>query len=105
MPKVTGLDGVVAADTDMSLVDGENGYLVYRGHWAKDLAVQHDYEEVVYLLMNGELPGTAELGAFKARLAGKRELAPHVRAVIDLLPRDSDMMSVLRTAVSAMGTG
>lgn len=104
MPKVTGLDGVVAADTDMSLVDGENGYLVYRGYWAKDLAIHHDYEEVVYLLMKGELPGEAELGAFKARLAGKRELAPHVRAVIDLLPQDSDMMSVLRTAVSAMGT-
>lgn len=104
MPKVTGLDGVVAADTLLSLVDGENGHLVYRGHWAKDLAVHHDYEEVVYLLFRGKLPNESELKEFKAQLAGKREMPAHVRAVIDLLPKDADMMSVLRTAVSAMGT-
>jgi len=105
MPKVTGLDGVIAGETDLSLVDGEKGYLVYRGHWAKDLAVNNDFEEVVHLLIYGHLPNASELAALKEQLVGKRELPPHVRAVIDLLPESSDMMSVLRTAISSMGTG
>lgn len=105
MPKVTGLDGVVAAETELSLVDGENGHLVYRGYWAKDLAVHHDYEAVVHLLLYGQLPDDTELAELNSKLQAKREIAPHVRAIIDLLPADSDMMSVLRTAISAMGTG
>ena len=104
MAKVTGLEGVVAAETELSLVDGEKGMLVYRGFPAKDLAVNRDFEEVAYLLLKGELPDAEELKEWKSRLAGKREMPPHVRSIIDVLPADSEMMSVLRTAVSAMGT-
>lgn len=101
---VTGLEGVNIAETELGLVDGENGRLVYRGYWAKELALSHDYEAVVYLLLYGKLPNEEELASFKNTMASKRTMPEYVKQIIDLLPADMDMMSVLRTAVSAMGT-
>lgn len=104
MVSVTGLEGVKVAETMLGLVDGENGNLVYNGHWAKKLALTHDYEAVVYLLLYGKLPTDVELADFVQAMASKRELSSYVKQIIDLLPADMEMMSVLRTAVSAMGT-
>lgn len=104
MVSVTGLEGVNVAQTELGLVDGEKGNLVYRGYWAKDLALNYDYEAVVYLLLYGKLPDEQELQQFKQAMASRRELPSHVKQIIDLLPADMEMMSVLRTAVSAMGT-
>lgn len=104
MISVTGLEGVKVAETELGLVDGENGNLVYHGYWAKKLALSHDYEAVVYLLLYKKLPNDEELDAFRKTMASKREISDYVKKVIDLLPADMEMMSVLRTAVSAMGT-
>ncbi len=104
MVSVTGLDGVKVAETELSLVDGENGNLVYRGYWAKELALSHDYEAVVYLLLYGKLPNEEEFQSFRNKMASQREIPSYVKNIIDLLPADMDMMSVLRTGVSAMGT-
>ncbi len=104
MPSVTGLDGVHVAETELSLVDGERGFLVYRGHWAKDLALQYNYEAVVHLLLRGSLPNAEQLSALKTQLTAGRAMSPHVQSVIDMLPGNMDMMAVLRTAISAMGT-
>lgn len=103
MLKVTGLEGVIAAETSLSLVDGEKGHLVYRGHWVKDLALQCQFEEAAYLLWYGTWPTAKQLQSFNAELKSKRMLPNHVRDVLDVLPPDTNMMSVLRTAVSAMG--
>ena len=51
-----GLEGVAAAETKISLVDGERGRLIYRGHRAEDLARTRSPEEVAFLLWNGTLP-------------------------------------------------
>ncbi|TBL80375.1 citrate synthase/methylcitrate synthase [Paenibacillus thalictri] len=104
MPKVTGLEGIVAAETDISLVDGIQGHLIYRGYWAKDLAVQKSYEEVAYLLWFGRLPDAAEASGFQAKLAQLRELPAHLKLIIDSLPGTIPMMSVLQTAVAALAT-
>lgn len=103
MAKVTGLEGVVAADTDISLVDGEKGHLVYRGYWAKELAVSRSYEEVAFLLWNGWLPNEEELAQLTSRLAKQRTLPDFLRGILDLLPASTPMMSVLQTAVAALG--
>lgn len=103
MAKVTGLEGVVAAETNISLVDGEKGHLVYRGHWAKDLAMQLSFEEAAYLLWHGELPRQKDLLNLRAQMAVLRELPDHTKAIIDLLPADMPMMSVLITTVSSLG--
>ncbi|MFT4417245.1 citrate/2-methylcitrate synthase [Fredinandcohnia humi] len=103
MAKVTGLEGIIAAETEISLVDGENGHLVYRGHWAKDLAIHYTFEECAYLLITGKLPSEQELHDFKNELQRHRDIPDHVRVIIDHLPLSMDMMSVLRTSVSALG--
>lgn len=104
MASVTGLDGIVAAETELSLVDGQNGILVYRGYEAKELALHNSFEEVAYLLWHGELPSTEALSASLQLWAEQRSIPAELKAVLDLLPKESDMMSVLRTATSVLGT-
>jgi citrate synthase len=98
-----GLKDIIVAETALSHVDGEKGHLVYRGHWAKELALSRTFEEVAHLLWYGRLPGEEELARFQSRLAAERSLPSRMKAVIDSLPETMDLMSVLRTAVSAMG--
>ncbi|WP_035299263.1 citrate synthase/methylcitrate synthase [Brevibacillus thermoruber] len=99
-----GLEGIAVAETDLSLVDGLNGLLVYRGHWARDLAINHTFEEVAHLLWYGHLPNEQELAELKGKLKANRELPAHVKNILDLIPADVDMMSVLRTGVSILGS-
>ena len=67
---VPGLEGIVAAQTAISLVDGANGRLVYRGYVIADLAEQMSFEEVAHLLWYARLPTRAELDALTLELAG-----------------------------------
>lgn len=97
----SGLAGVVASATHVGLVDGERGRLVYRGYWAQELAVQYTFEHVAYLLWFGNLPNDDELLELRKNMAELRTLPEHVKQIIDVLPADVDMMSVLRTAISA----
>ncbi|MFK7694656.1 citrate synthase [Paenibacillus sp. HJGM_3] len=98
-----GLEGIVAAETSISLVDGAQGRLIFRGHRAQDLAVRRTFEEVAHLLWYGTLPGADTLAAFTGSMKEARTLPASVRLVLDALPADAPMMSVLRTAVSAIG--
>lgn len=77
-----GLDGIVAAATRLSHVDGLAGELVIAGFPAEEIAPRATFEEMVYLLWNDRLPDTGELRVFAQRLAGNRDLAP---ATLDLL--------------------
>ncbi|WP_132944894.1 citrate synthase/methylcitrate synthase [Tumebacillus sp. BK434] len=99
-----GLENVVVAQTDLSLVDGENGLLVYRNHWARDLALHHTFEEVAHLLWYGHLPSAEEAKALHDKLAAERELPAFVKAALDAIPADTEMMSALRTGISLLGT-
>jgi citrate synthase len=98
-----GLDDVVAAQTAMSKVDGENGILIYRGYAINELAETATFEEVAHLLWVGHLPTTAELRSLKDNLASQRELPAAVLTAIQALPTTTEPMDVLRTAVSTYG--
>ncbi len=100
---VPGLEGIVAAQTAISLVDGENGRLVYRGYVIADLAEQMSFEEVAHLLWHGRLPTRPELDALTLELAGSRALTPAAAATLDAMPKDTDPMDVLRSVVSVQG--
>jgi len=67
-----GLDGVVAAETALSLVDGERGELVIAGFSVAELALNATFEETAYLLWHGELPDASALAAFRSDLAQRR---------------------------------
>jgi citrate synthase len=97
-----GLVGVVAAQTALSSVDGQNGLLTYRGINIHDLAGKASYEEVAYLLFYGKLPTAAELAAFQKELAANRRLPKAVVEHILGAPKKATPMDVLRTAVSML---
>ena len=101
--KAPGLKGVIAVDSDLTFIDGQNGDLVYRGYSIGDLAEQAAYEEVVFLLWNGHLPTQDELDAFSADLRAARELPDAVLDLLATIPAEAHPMAVLRTAVSALG--
>ena len=98
-----GLAGVVVDTTAISSVNPETNSLLYRGYPVQELAASCSFEEVAYLLWNGELPTDDELVAFEALERGQRALAPNVRNAIDGIPTTAHPMDVLRTAVSVIG--
>ena len=69
---VPGLEGIVAAQTEISLVDGANGQLVYRGYVIADLAEDISFEEVAHLFWYGSLPSRAQLDGLAAQLSSVR---------------------------------
>ena len=98
-----GLEGVLAARTVISMVDGQNGRLVYRGYVIADLAEDMSYEEVVYLLWHGELPTRGQLDEISEKLRSHRNLNSAAQAALKALAPDTHPMDVLRTVVSAQG--
>ncbi|HYU35309.1 MAG TPA: citrate synthase/methylcitrate synthase [Thermoanaerobaculia bacterium] len=98
-----GLEGVVAATTRLSSVDGEAGVLLLAGFPVEEVAPRATFEEMTWLLWHGELPKAADLTAFTRRLAAKRSLAP---ATLDLLrsaaARKVGAMDALRMAAGTL---
>ena len=102
-PNKGGLEGIVAASTSLSKVEGTAGRLIYRGYNIHDLARTTSFEEVAHLLWFGHLPNTIELADLKAQLVAQRTLPEAVVQVIRALPTTAEPMDVLRTATSAWG--
>src|SRR4029077_1342092 len=100
---VPGLEGIVAAQTAISMVDGANGRLVYRGYVIADLAEEMSFEEVAFLLWYGHLPTRVELDGLTKELTASRALTQAATTALDALPTDTDPMDVLRSVVSVQG--
>ena len=96
-----GLAGVVAGETEICWVDPNAG-LMYRGYDIHALAEQASFEEVAYLLLNGELPTFGQLGQFCQEIARQREVPGPVLKMLRLLPPNTHPMDMLRTGVSMM---
>ena len=103
--KSGGLQGVVAAQSEVCFIDGDAGRLVYRGYEIGDLVEHTSFEEVAYLLWDGRLPTKAELATLKQQLAASMSLPAHVMNVLKALPATTQPMDALRTAVSALASG
>ncbi|BCL82561.1 citrate synthase 1 [Ktedonobacteria bacterium brp13] len=98
-----GLEGIVAAITAISLVDGTAGRLIYRGYNIHDLATTSTFEEVAHLLWFGHLPNQQELSDLHEKFVAQRDVPEYVLQVIRGLPTNTDPMDALRTAASAWG--
>ncbi len=98
-----GLAGVVVDYTSVSKVNPDTNSLLYRGYPVQELAARCSFEEVAYLLWNGELPTRDQLAEFTARERAGRALDPVVKQVVDALPETAHPMDVCRTAASVMG--
>lgn len=97
-----GLGGVIAGSSKICEVNGEKGELFYWGYNIHDL-VNANFEEIVFLLWNGELPARSRLENFSSRLRQKLSLQSELRDLLKLFPPNASPMAVLRTAVSGLG--
>lgn len=98
-----GLQDVVAGQSSICFIDGQEGRLLYRGYDIRDLAAKSTYEETAFLLWNGHLPTQAELQTFSTEFASKRPVPKGVLSMIASLPQDCDSMDALRLGVAALG--
>ncbi len=98
-----GLEGVLVAESEMSDIDGEAGRLVYRGYDIEDLARETTYEEVLYLLWNGDLPDREAHEAFADAMSTERAVDDRVLDTLAALAdADERPMAALRTGVSML---
>ncbi len=98
----TGLEGVVAAPSEICFIDGVAGRLVYRGYEIADLVENVGFEETAYLLWDAKLPNRSELDQLKSQLSMDAALPPHTLAILKALPAKTETMDALRTAVSSL---
>lgn len=100
-----GLEGVVAAQSAICFIDGEQGILSYRGYDINELAPSATFEEVVFLLWEGHLPTKDELAELDGQLRRNRELPPLALKVLKSVAKAMGPMDALRTTVSALAAG
>src|SRR3954447_2065407 len=96
-----GLAGVVAGETEICWVDPNAG-LMYRGYDIHEMAEKANFEEVAYLLLNGELPNQEQLLEFSQQIAKERAVPKEVLEVLRLMPKNTHPMDMLRTGVSML---
>ncbi|MBZ5726064.1 MAG: citrate synthase/methylcitrate synthase [Acidobacteriia bacterium] len=101
-----GLEGIVAAATRLSHVDGEAGQLILAGYAVEDLAPHASFEEVAYLFLHGRVPAPAERAAFAQDLARRRALPPAVIEVLrEAAAAQTPPMDALRMAAAILSLG
>ena len=100
----TGLSGVVAGNSSICLCSSEEEELLYRGYSVEDLVEHSSFEETAWLLLRGSLPSEEELESYRASLAELRYLPEPLKRVLKELPSEANMMDVLRSGCSALGS-
>ncbi len=98
-----GLMGVTVDETAISKVMPEINSLTYRGYAAQDLCANCKFEEVAYLILNGELPNKKQLKDFEREESKERKISKNLVNAIKSIPKNAHPMDVARTAVSIMG--
>jgi 2-methylcitrate synthase len=98
-----GLRGQSAGATALCTVGKSGSGLTYCGYDVSDLADNASFEEVAYLLFNGELPNKAQLDAYKSELMAQRDLPQALKDVLKLIPASAHPMDVMRTGCSFLG--
>jgi len=97
-----GLLGIVVDETTVSQVMPDINSLTYRGYAVQDLCAKCNFEEVAYLVLNGELPNKRQLKSFIKEERSDRKLSKEILSDIRKMPKKAHPMDVARTAVSLM---
>ncbi|MGS0696104.1 bifunctional 2-methylcitrate synthase/citrate synthase [Shewanella sp. 0m-4] len=98
-----GLRGQSAGETSLCTVGKSGSGLTYCGYDISDLADNATFEEVAYLLFNGELPNQIQLDHYKTELFAQRDLPKALKEVLQRIPADAHPMDVMRTGCSFLG--
>ena len=97
-----GLLGIVVDETTISHVVPELSTLTYRGYTVQELCDKCDFEEVAYLVLNGDLPNKKQLKKFIREERSERKLSKQILKNIQAMPKTAHPMDVIRTCVSLM---
>jgi len=97
-----GLENVIIKTTSITYIDGENGILLYRGYDVPELAENSLYEEVIHLILYGELPNRIQLKEIIDKINKNYEIPQQVIDAIYSLPRDSDPIALMEVAFSML---
>ena len=100
-----GLEDVFIKYTGLTYIDGNAGVLRYRGYDVNDLVQNSPFEEVCYLMINGELPNGQQLEEFKKSIKEHYKLPDHVTELISDLPREADTLTMMETAFASLSSG
>ncbi|MFQ4146790.1 citrate synthase [Chlorogloeopsis sp. ULAP02] len=98
-----GLEGIPAAQSGISYVDGQKGLLEYRGIRIEELAEKSTFLETAYLLIWGELPTTEELAAFEDEILHHRRIKYRIRDMMKSFPESGHPMDALQASAAALG--
>ncbi len=98
-----GLRGQIAGETSLCTVGKTGTGLTYCGYDISELAEHSTFEEVAYLIFNGELPTEPELASYRKKLIGLRALPVELKDVLERIPASAHPMDVLRTGCSMLG--
>src|SRR4030042_2478763 len=95
-----GLEGVVAGESEICRIDGQNGRLYDLGYSTEEPARESDFEETTYLLLHGKLPNRQEMAEFSGKMRSSRGLSEPVLAMVRACPRAAHPMELLQSVVS-----
>jgi len=98
-----GLEGIIAGQTAVAIIDETGGGLQYRGYRLNELTEKTSFEEVAYLLLKGTLPNAGALNTYRRHLASQRDLPPALCKALEEIPVTAHPMDVMRTGVSMLG--
>jgi len=98
-----GLEGIPAAQSSISYVDGQKGILEYRGIRIEDLATKSTFLETSYLLIWGKLPTKEELTAFEEEILHHRRVKYRIRDMMKCFPETGHPMDALQASAAALG--
>ena len=97
-----GFGATAGCTSDITYIDGAKGELLYRGYPIEYLAKKHNYLEVCYLLLNGELPNKDQFQTFESDMRIKRYPNEGIKKIFEAFPDDAHPMAVLSSSVSAL---
>ncbi|WP_146549381.1 citrate synthase [Rummeliibacillus suwonensis] len=97
-----GLDGVIAAETKISVLDTVESQIVIRGYDLIDLSKKYTYLDIVNLLLLGQLPSKDEKVALENKLKANYAIPYEIIDIFKLLPNDTHPMDGLRTGISSL---
>jgi citrate synthase len=98
-----GLEGVPAAQSSISFVDGQKGILEYRGIRIEELAEKSSFLETAYLLIWGKLPTKQELQEFDFDIRHHRRIKYRIRDMMKCFPESGHPMDALQASAAALG--
>src|SRR4028118_1362139 len=102
-PAEKGLEGIIAAKTAISYIDGQNGRLFYQGIEINELAEHSTFEETIYLLWHGTLPNRQQLTELEDQLKAQRGIPDELVQIMQKLPKTATTQSGARAAAPAAG--